>query len=128
MRSHLGRTKLTLAVLAGLAGAGCREDEPSFKTVTLSGTVERVDLPTGRMEISYENEKGEKRVISDVLTTPDTEVFINGELARLSDLRVGERAEGEAVVTRDDTRQIITVTRVRVERPLPMSRPASQPE
>jgi hypothetical protein len=108
-----------VALLLGPLLPGCKEQEPEFKTVTLLGTVQRIDLVNARVQISYYSEKNDKNVTAEVVATPETEIFINGELAQLADVKVGERAEGEAVVTRQGDRQVITVTRVRIERPAP---------
>ena|GEM_PF-1673997 len=107
---------VSLAVGVGLAPPGCKEDEPGFKTVTLSGTVEHVDPANSSVQISYYSEKHDRNLTATVVVTPETEIFIDGIVARLEDVKVGERAEGEAVVTREGERRVITVTRVRIER------------
>lgn len=109
-----------LAVVVGAGLSGCKEDEPGFKTRTLSGTVETIDLANSRVEISFYSQKHDRKVTAEVVVTPETEIFINGELAKLEDVKVGERAEGEAIVTREGNKQINTVTRVRIERATPI--------
>ena len=119
MFRHLATASMVVA--AALAGSSCKEDEPGFKTVTLSGTVERIDSASSRVEISYYSEKRGRHVTTEAILTPETEIFINGELARLEDVRIGERAEGEAIVTRENDRRIVTVRRVHIERARPMA-------
>ena len=116
-------------VAGGAAIPGCKEDQPDCKTMTLSGTVEKLDLANSRVEISYYSKKHDKTVTTKAIVTPETEIFINGIAARLEDVRVGERAEGEVIVTRENHESVITVTRVRIERAAPIvpGRPA-EPE
>lgn len=111
---------LSLTVGLGLAPPGCREDEPGFKTVTLSGTVEDIDRADSSVRISYYSEKHDRNLTATVVVTPETEIFINGIVAGLEDVNVGERAEGEAVVTHEGDRRVIRVTRVRIERAVPV--------
>ncbi|MFH0982514.1 MAG: hypothetical protein V2A79_13395 [Planctomycetota bacterium] len=110
-----------MALLVAWAVAGCKENEPQFKTVTLLGTVEKIDPARSRVQISYYSEKYDKNVTTEVLVVPETEICINGELARLTDVKIGERAEGEAVVNRTDDEPVITVERVRIERAAPLA-------
>jgi len=114
---------VSVGAALGLALAGCREDEPEFKAVTLLGTVEeieKIDASTARVEISYYSEKYNQERTDWVIVTPQTEILINGELARLDDVKIGERAEGTAIVTSEGDKRVITVKRVRIERAEPI--------
>ncbi len=114
---------LGLVLLAAVPGAGhcgCSEDDPGFKTAALAGTVEEIDLAGSRVRISYYSEKHGKNMTAEVFVSPETEIFINGIEAKLEDVRIGERAEGESVVTQRNGKQTITVTRVRIERAAPV--------
>ena len=117
VRAYRSSLTILLGIAIGLTCSGCKEDDPGFKTVTVSGTVEKIDLANSRVEITFYSDKHRKTVITEVVVTPETEIFINGELAQLADVKLGERAEGEAVVTREGDEQINTVTRVQIERP-----------
>ena len=117
VRTYRSFLTALLSIAVGLTCSGCKEDDPGFRTVTVSGTVEKIDLANSRVEISFYSDKRKKTVITEVVVTPETEIFINGELAQLADVKLGERAEGEAIVTREGDEQINTVTRVQIERP-----------
>lgn len=111
---------MLLTVLMALAGPGCKEDEPGFKTVTLSGSVEAIDLANSRVQISFYSQKYDREMTTEAIVTPQTEILINGIAAGLEDVQVGERAEGETVVTHQEGRRVITVTRVRIDRAEPI--------
>jgi hypothetical protein len=105
-----------LGAMLAMSTAGCKQAEPDFRTEALVGTVEEIDLAGARMRVSFYGRKHERRE-RVVRVTPDTEIFINGVAARLDDLRVGERADGVAVITRHDEREVIRLTRIHVSRP-----------
>lgn len=110
---------LSVMALVAVGPTGCKEDEPGFKVVALAGTVEKIDkidASSARVQISYYSEKRGREVSAEVLVTPETEIVINGQVARLEDIRIGERAEGEALVTHRGDQRTTTVKRVRIER------------
>ncbi|MCK4661160.1 MAG: hypothetical protein KAV82_16690 [Phycisphaerae bacterium] len=108
-----------LLVAVGLVPAGCKEDSRVPKVYILTGTVEEIDLANGRVRISYYSDKHGRTLTAEAVVTRETEIFINGIAAELKDVRVGERAEGETVVTHKGDERIITVRCVRIERPKP---------
>lgn len=123
MRAFRQGLLIVMGVLAGAGVSGCPEDDPGFKTVALSGTVEaieKIDAANARVRISYYSEKNNRNVTTEVIVTPETEIFINGIEAKLEDVKVGERAEGESIVTQRNGKRIITVRRVRIERAAPV--------
>ncbi|MCP4590597.1 MAG: hypothetical protein GY842_07630 [bacterium] len=133
VRFARGYGLLTVLVLC-LAFAGCKDDDPGFKTVTLSGTVEAIDLDKSRVRITFHSEKYDREITAEAIVTPETEILINGIAAELADVEVGERAEGETIVTHEEGGdRVITVTRVRIERgeliapikPAPPGQPAT---
>jgi hypothetical protein len=113
---------MVAAVLLPVSAGGCskRRDAPQFETV--EGVIERIDLPNSEVTLRYYNRKRDREVSITGKATAETEIYINGVLSALADLREGERVsvvgriEGsgpdrEVVATRVDARRAETVRR-----------------
>ena len=87
------------------------------------GTVEEIDLTGRRVKVRAYLEKHETYETFDVQVTEDTEILINGALAKMDDVRVGERAEGRIRVTRRDGKTALTALAVSIERGEVLSAP-----
>ncbi len=109
------------AVVPGLllASAGCRKDEPSFEVLSLEGRIENIEVRgdgTGSVSVLYYNEKQKQDVIGVGLVTPETEIMINGALAKLSDLRAGDRVRGEVRVEGKGAERKQIAIKIRIDR------------
>ncbi len=100
----------------GLLGAGCAEDkdEPNIEEVV--GTVESIDLAKKRVMVRTYREKRETYETFPVYVTDETEILINGALADMEDVKVGERAEGRIRIEREPTGTRFVALSVRLER------------
>lgn len=88
-RSSLVRA---LACLLAVGCCSCGDNDPKIKVRTIPGTIMKVDTANRRLTLRYVHEKsgGHREVEGDVL--PETEIFINGKLSTLADIKIGERA------------------------------------
>lgn len=134
----MARKLTTLSALAviglGVMATGCKDDAPDAQVLTLSGTVEKIDLAKRRVKISFHSEKHGRNLTQEAEVNDRTEVFINGIAARLEDVKEGERADGEVVVSKRDGERVITITKVQIGReeaiaaqPAPKREPAEIP-
>jgi hypothetical protein len=116
-----GGSLLLLAVLATCPG--CRRDEPGFEVMSLEGKIEKIELETGetgKITVLYYSEKHKQDVAGTGLVTKDTEIMINGAIAKLSDLRVGERVRGEVRVEKKGRVKTQVALKITVDRPKPV--------
>lgn len=101
---------------------GCSEDKPSVSLLSLKGKIEKIDRTsdrTGTITVQYFNEKQSKEVLGSAIVTADTEIMINGALAKLSDLREGDRIRGKVRVEKKGRQQTQTILQMRVTRAEP---------
>ena len=101
---------------------GCSEDKPSVSLLSLKGKIEKIDRTsdrTGTITVQYFNEKQSKEVLGSAIVTADTEIMINGALAKLSDLREGDRIRGKVRVEKKGRQQTRTILQMRVTRAEP---------
>ena len=131
-RASLTTVAIRLSVLLPvIACVGCGEDEPGFRIVSFDGAIERIDAGpdfASRITIRYYSEKHKKEVLGTSLVTRETEIMINGAVAKLSNLREGEPIHADVrIVTgrsTDQRNRTATVTertvlRIVVDRPGP---------
>ncbi len=117
------RSAFGLVLAFALACPGCREKEPEFEVITLEGKVEKIEAATqdtGRITVSYYSEKRKEDVIGTGQVTEETEIMINGAVAGLKDLRVGDRVRGEVRVEKKGRKKIQTVLKIHVDRAKPV--------
>lgn len=115
-------TAVFVPLLAGwlFALPGCGDDKPSFEVLSLEGRVEEVDLKGGTVSVEYYNEKKKENVIGTGQVTDETEIMINGVLATLADLRVGDRVAGQVRVEKKGQAQTQIAMKIHVTRPKPV--------
>jgi len=115
---------LGLVMLLGVAAPGCREDEPDFEIITLDqARIEKIDLTSdrkGKITVSYYSEKRKAEVVGEGLVTEETEILINGAVAKLKDLREGERVHGEVRVEKKGREKRQVAIKIYVDRPKPV--------
>ena len=100
-RGRLGQAAWGLWVVSLLLAPGCRNDKPSFEVLALEGKIETLDIRsdgTGEISVLYYSEKQKEEIIGTGLVTSETEILINGAVAKLADLREGDRVRGQVRV------------------------------
>jgi len=114
-------TLITLLILTGMAIPGCKREEPKPEMVTLDqARIERIDKSAGTITVSYTRPKTNEDVIQTGKVTPETEILINGALAKLDDLRIGERVRGEVRIERKDRSVEYVAVKIYVDRADPV--------
>lgn len=107
---------------------GCSEKKPTEEIITLEGKIEKIDVRsdgTGKITVVYRDKKDvEMAGIGEV--TAETEIMINGALAKLSELKVGERVRGQVRVTKHNNERKQVVLKITAER-TEMSKPPETP-
>jgi len=93
---------LAMSLLAAfVAGGGCRKEDETYEIVQLEGKVEEIKANpdgTGEITVTYFSEKQGQETSGSGLVTKETEIVINGVLAKLQDIKKGERIRGEVRV------------------------------
>jgi hypothetical protein len=122
---------LRLAIVAAVSTTlipGCGEKKPTEEIITLEGKIEKIDARadgSGRITVVYRDKKDvEMAGIGEV--TSETEIMINGAVAKLSDLKVGERVRGQVKVTKQNNQRKQVVLKITAER-TELSQPAEPP-
>jgi hypothetical protein len=121
-RLHLLFVVYPTALALAFSSAGCREDKPDFEVITLEGRIEKISLTsdeTGEITVSYYSEKQRQEIVGTGRVTKDTEIMVNGAIAKLRDLREGERVRGEVRVDRKGGDRTQTALKIYVDRPKP---------
>lgn len=117
------RVAAAAALLIGCGGfTGCKEREPETRVITLEGVVEQIDLKAKVVTVRFYSEKHERTLRKPVHLSDQTEVFINGAIAKLEDVKVGERAAGTVRIDRraDGDEDDFTALRVEIKRSAPL--------
>jgi hypothetical protein len=102
--------------------AGCRESKPSAEVVSLEGKIEKLKVNTdggGEITLRYYSEKQRQELLGVGMVTSETEIMINGAIARLKDLREGDRVRGDVRVEIKGEQRRNVAVRIYVERPQP---------
>ncbi len=115
---------LGLVIFLGTMAPGCSEDKPDFDIITLDqARIEKIDLTSdgrGKITVSYYSEKRKEEVVGEGLVTEETEILINGAVAKLKDLREGERVRGEVRVEKKGREKNQIAIKIFVDRPKPV--------
>ena len=101
----------------------CREEVKPPEIVSLSGRIVDIDIGGRRISLLYYNEKYEQEMTKTGDVCEDTEILINGVLATLADLRVGESVRGQVRVEGKEPKRRLTVLRIIVDRPATIATP-----
>jgi hypothetical protein len=102
---------------------GCKQDEPTFEVVPLTGTIEKIERTgedTGTISVLYYSEKHQQELIGTGVVTADTEIMINGAVAKLADLREGDHVRGEVRIDKKGGRKTQSALKIYVDRPTPV--------
>jgi hypothetical protein len=114
-------------VLATLAG-GCAEEDIETSIIEVEGTVMKINPNARTVTVRSYNKKNDREVEAVVEIGDETEIMINGSLAKLSDVKIGERARGNVRIIRQDEEKRFVALRVQVERAEVIVAPTATPE
>jgi len=87
--------------------------------IPLEGKVEKVEARpdgTGTITILYFNEKKGQEVADKGEVTKETEIMINGAVASLADIKIGERVRGEVKVEKVGEERRHTALKINIDR------------
>ncbi len=118
------RTGVSLCLGVWLLGAGgCADKADSVDVVTLEGKIdkiERISPKTGKLTVVYFSDKHGQEMVGIGDVTEETEILIDGAVATLADIRVGERLRGEVRIDQVHGEERKTVMKIRIERAKPI--------
>lgn len=126
MGIHGKLPRVALVLAAAMLLSGCTEEKRKSRELDVTGTVESVDLANRTVEVSTFIEKLGSEQKFSVRVTPDTEILIDGALAKLEDVRVGERARGDISVETEGNKKVYVAIQVSIERGETIVSPASK--
>ncbi|MCA9252053.1 MAG: hypothetical protein R3E58_03780 [Phycisphaerae bacterium] len=94
---------------------GCSEEKKKPHMQEVTGTIENISA--NKVTVRSFSKKHNKELKFDVEVNDETEILINGSIASIKDLKIGETAFGSVrIVENDDDTKTITAVKVRVER------------
>jgi len=112
---------LPLLIVACLSIPGCSKQAEGPEIITLEqAKIEKIDVGGSKLTVSYFSEKRDEWVSGVGMVTPETEIMINGVVAKLGDLKVGERIHGQVRVDKKNDKRIQTALKIYVDRPKPV--------
>lgn len=108
---------------------GCGDKKKSSEEIiALEGKIEKIDAKqdgTGKITVIFRDKKNlEMPGVGEV--TPETEILINGAVAKLSDLKVGERVRGQVKVIKENNERKQIALKISAER-TELAKPAETP-
>ncbi len=118
--TRIGRRPYPMVLAVFLLVPGCAEDEPDSEVVSLVGKIDKIDRTsdeTGQITVVYYSEKHGQDMEGIGTVTAETEIMINGALAKLKDLRAGDHVRGEVRVEKKGKQRTQTALKIHVDRP-----------
>ena len=116
---------ITASVLPALSG--CRKEEPRVEVQTYDGKLESIRWIKGQpgvigeVTVRFQSEKhGHQEFEGKALVKLDTEILINGVVARLEDVREGECGRADVRVDKSGDQPTYTMLRIRIDRAQPI--------
>jgi hypothetical protein len=103
---------LLAAAVLGVGLYGCKAKKPKQVNRTLKGTVESIDLTNKTVTMSWFNEKIGRSMPISARITNDTEIYIDGKLSDLSQVKENDPVVAEGFQKGGDT----VVQRVKIIR------------
>ena len=107
--------------------SGCRKEEPRVEVLTFEGKLESIrwikNQPgvIGEITVRFQSEKhNQQEVHGKALVREDTEILINGVVARLEDVREGEYGLADVEVDKSGDKPTYTMLRIRIDRAQPI--------
>jgi Cu/Ag efflux protein CusF len=125
---------LAAGCLVGFAMSGCKSKESKVQNRTLHGTIEIIDLEENKLTMSWFNEKMGKQMQIIGQALPDTEIYIDGKVASIDQLKEGDEVvvDGYQEKNKGVFAKRITVTRnsagtmTKIEKPTATSKTAEE--
>jgi hypothetical protein len=102
---------------------GCSNKEETAEHRSLEGVIERIDVDESEVTLRYYSAKHKAETTITGKATAETEVFINGVLSSLEQLRVGERVAVIGWVRGHGNDREVVAVKVNVERADTIRRP-----
>jgi len=126
---------VSLSLLAGgLFGlAGCKTEKSEREHGAIRGTILNVDEATGKITVRHYSEKKKKHLPREITVTPKTEIFINGRIAQLNEIKTSEQVVVAGYAERDGSRKRMVAQEIKIERddwssaPRSATQPTTQP-
>lgn len=122
-QDRVSRSVCLLIVVFLVVCSGCRESDPGLEVISLEGKIEKIDSTsdeTGEITIVYYSQKQKREVVGTGLVTRETEIMINGAVAKLKHLRPGDRVRGEVRVEKRRGKERQIALKIYVDRPKPL--------
>ena len=118
MSQHAVACVASLCLLAGglLSLAGCKTEKSEREHGAIRGTILNVDEATGKVTVRHYSEKKKKHLPREITVTPKTEIFINGRIAQLNEIKTGEQVVVAGYVERDGSRKRMVAQEIKIER------------
>ncbi|RJP39764.1 MAG: hypothetical protein C4547_03235 [Phycisphaerales bacterium] len=123
MFRHRWATVGACIVTALVGGGGCRQKAEPPRVIPLEGRTVDVDPRRGKITVSYYSEKHDKEITATGLVTDETEIRINGVIATLADVAVGEFVKGEVRVEASGDKKRMVALSIIIDRPEPKPTP-----
>jgi len=120
-RNEIRSIVAALAIVAAMSTLpGCKDKAEGPAVFPLEGKVEKVELNSpdnsGKITVTYYNEKQRQEVTDTAQLTPETEVMVNGALGTLRDIKIGEKIRGEVRIDKKGGDRVKTVLKIRIDR------------
>lgn len=124
------RISTLITMAAGLVAFGAcshKNAEPEHRTI--EGVAESIDTNTNQVAMRWYNPKKQADMKVAGTVTDQTEILINGRVARLEDIKVGEKVSVTGRIMKDSSSPQLIATRIEVTREAsstsaPTTRPA----
>ena len=97
--------------------AGCGKDSEVPKYMKVEGRVVSINLETGAVKMCWYNPKKQREVTREGKLDPNAEILINGVVAQLEDLRVGDRVKVVGRIEKSGDDKQLFATKVSIARP-----------
>lgn len=82
----------------------------------MSGKVVAVDVKRKTISVEYDHPRLQTKQVDTAAVTEATEIQINGVLAELADVRVGEHVRGEVLVEKTGEQRRLRVLKMEIDR------------
>jgi hypothetical protein len=106
---------LAAGLLVTLPGCSKDDDEPEFRQ--LEGTAEKLNLDTGQVALRFFHQKSGTEQVIEGIVNDQTEVLINGRVAKLKDIRLKERVKVTGYRKGKGADAQMVAVKVEIERP-----------
>lgn len=113
------RNALPLFCIFAFFLGGCGDDKPRVEVLSIEGTIEAIDARkdgTGSVKVSYFSPKRQEEIVGTGMVTKETEILINGAVATLKDLRVGDRVRSDVRVEKKNGARTLVALTVYIDR------------